>query len=96
MLLAFTLFSLFVASVNCFNLQKNLAAIKLRPVYANPINADGSNYRSGITEGEAFEWFDEATIYVRGGSGGSGSNTFRFGRSRQHLGLSQFQLAILQ
>ncbi len=28
--------------------------------------------------------FDEALIYVRGGSGGHGSNTFKFGKGRQH------------
>lgn len=38
-------------------------------LHANPINADGNNYRGDITEDEAFLWFDEALIYVRGGSG---------------------------
>ncbi|KAJ1435653.1 P-loop containing nucleoside triphosphate hydrolase protein [Ochromonadaceae sp. CCMP2298] len=53
---------------------------------ANPVTADGNNYRGDITEQEAFLWFDEALIHVRAGSGGPGSNTFRYGKSRQHLG----------
>jgi hypothetical protein len=38
-------------------------------IMANPVNADGNQIRGDITEDEAFLWFDEALIYVRGGSG---------------------------
>jgi GTP-binding protein len=31
------------------------------------------------------ECFDEAVIYVKGGSGGHGSNTFKYGKGRQHV-----------
>eukprot|EP01035_Chromulina_nebulosa_P018568 gene18568-24291_t len=51
---------------------------------ANPVTADGSSYQQ-ISEQEAFLWFDEAYIYARGGSGGSGSNAVKFGKSRQHV-----------
>lgn len=54
--------------------------------FANPVNADGSHYHGRVTEDEAFMWFDEATLKVRAGSGGAGSNTYRYGKSRQHLG----------
>jgi hypothetical protein len=54
-------------------------------LHANPITADGSNYRGDITEEEAFLWFDEALIFVRGGSGGAGSNAFKYGKGRQHI-----------
>lgn len=30
-------------------------------------------------------WFDEATIFVRGGSGGHGSSSHKFGKARQHV-----------
>lgn len=53
-------------------------------LFANPITSDGSNYRGDITEEEAFLWFDEALIYVRGGSGGAGSSAVKFGKGRQH------------
>lgn len=53
---------------------------------ANPVTSDGSNYAGDITEQEALQWFDEAIVYVRGGSGGPGSNAFKFGKGRQHLG----------
>lgn len=43
---------------------------------------DGTSYQD-ITEDEAFLWFDEALIYVRGGSGGSGSSAVKFGKARQ-------------
>ena len=52
---------------------------------ANPVSMDGSNYRSDITEAEAFQWFDEAYVHVRAGSGGSGSNAMKFGKHRQHV-----------
>lgn len=55
---------------------------------ANPINNEGSNYRSDITEQEAFQWFDEAFIHVRAGSGGHGSNAKKFGNRRQHIGVT--------
>lgn len=77
---------LLVPLIQCFNLPTRLISPKRSSLFANPVNADGSNYRSGITEEQAFEWFDEAIIYARGGSGGAGSNTFRYGKSRQHLG----------
>lgn len=76
-----------VLVAQCFILRTGVL-LKLRPHYANPVNADGSNYRSGITEEQAFEWFDEAEIFAKGGSGGAGSNTFRYGKARQHLGMS--------
>ena len=52
-------------------------------LFANPVTSDGSSYRSDITESEAFLWFDEAMIHVRAGSGGAGSNTFKYGLHRQ-------------
>ena len=55
---------------------------------ANPINNEGSNYRSDITEQEAFQWFDEAFVHVRAGSGGHGSNAKKFGNRRQHIGVT--------
>ena len=54
-------------------------------ISANPVTQDGSNYRGDITESEAFLWFDESLIHVRGGSGGVGSAAFKFGRNRQHM-----------
>ena len=51
---------------------------------ANPVNQDCSSFRGDITEEEAFLWFDEAYVYVRGGSGGVGASTFKYGKSRQH------------
>lgn len=53
-------------------------------LHANPITREGSNYRGDISEEEAFQWFDEAHVYVRGGSGGAGAATFKFGKNRQH------------
>ena len=53
-------------------------------ILANPVTSDGSNYRGDITEEEAFLWFDEAMVYVRGGSGGAGATTFKYGKGRQH------------
>lgn len=31
------------------------------------------------------DYFDSAIVYVKGGSGGQGSNAFRFGKARQHV-----------
>lgn len=55
---------------------------------ANPVNNEGSNYRGDITEQEAFQWFDEALIHVRAGSGGHGSSAVKFGNRRQHRGVT--------
>ena len=55
---------------------------------ANPVNNEGSNYRGDITEQEAFQWFDEALIHVRAGSGGHGSSAVKFGKARQHRGVT--------
>lgn len=33
---------------------------------------------------DSTDCFDEAVIFVRAGSGGHGSNTFKFGKGRQH------------
>jgi len=52
---------------------------------ANPVTSDGTKYRGDITEAEAFQYFDEALLFVRGGSGGAGSNAFKFGKARQHV-----------
>lgn len=52
---------------------------------ANPVTAESNNLRGDITEKEAFLWFDEALVYVRAGSGGSGSNAVKFGKARQHV-----------
>jgi GTP-binding protein len=54
-------------------------------LYANPVTAESNNLRGDITEKEAFLWFDEALVYVRAGSGGSGSNAVKFGKARQHV-----------
>lgn len=51
---------------------------------ANPVTSDGSNYRTDVTEDEAFLWFDEALVHVRAGSGGQGANTFKYGGRKQH------------
>jgi len=83
-IIAFVLLSFGWVS-HCFNLPASFL-VRHGPLHANPVNCDGSNYRSGITEEQAFEWFDEAIIYAKGGSGGAGSNTFRYGKARQHLG----------
>jgi len=50
---------------------------------ANPITSDGSNYGTSVTEEEAFQWFDEALLFVKGGSGGAGATTFKLGKDRQ-------------
>jgi hypothetical protein len=59
-------------------------------VFANPVNADGNRYRGLATEEEAFMWFDEAVLRIRAGTGGEGSNAFRFGKIGQRLGISCF------
>ena len=66
---------------------------RLNKIYANPVPADGNNYRGQITEKEAFQWFDEAYIYVRAGSGGPGANTFKFGKARQHVAPSGLMIS---
>mmetsp|Transcript_18562 Transcript_18562/g.18641 ORF Transcript_18562/g.18641 Transcript_18562/m.18641 type:complete len:418 (-) Transcript_18562:92-1345(-) len=43
-----------------------------------------SHVNKDISEEEAFQWFDEAIIFVRAGSGGTGANTFKYGKNRQH------------
>jgi len=79
---------LFIAPFfQCFLLQTRLEPLKKRILFANPVNTDGTKYRSGVTEEQAFEWFDEAVIFTRGGSGGAGCNSFRYGKGRQHLGM---------
>jgi len=64
----------------CILFQKKIRST----FFANPVNQDGSSFRGDITEEEAFLWFDEAFVYVRGGSGGAGASTFKYGKSRQH------------
>ena len=64
----------------------SLCASRYKPAFANPVTADGSKYRSDVSEQDAFLWFDEAIVDARGGSGGAGSNTFKLGKSRQQLG----------
>ena len=54
-------------------------------LHANPITQDGSNYRDDITEEQAFIWFDEAEVFVKGGSGGPGAATYKFGKGRVHV-----------
>jgi GTP-binding protein len=56
--------------------------------WANPVNSEGSNLRGDITEMDAFQWFDEAMIHVRAGSGGPGSSAVKFGKARQHIGVT--------
>ncbi len=76
----------YVVVIESFRLAPfNTCGVALR---ANPINNEGSNYRSDITEQEAFQWFDEAFIHVRAGSGGHGSNAKKFGNRRQHIGVT--------
>jgi GTPase involved in cell partitioning and DNA repair len=55
-------------------------------VFANPVNADGNRYRGLATEEEAFMWFDEAVLRICAGTGGEGSNSFKFGKMGQRLG----------
>ena len=83
-------FVLIIPFIQCFLLRGRLAPIERRLLFANPVNADGTKYRSGVTEEQAFEWFDEAVIFTRGGSGGAGCNSFRYGKARQHLGMCSF------
>jgi hypothetical protein len=37
--------------------------------YANPVTRDGNALSTNAGEDEIFQWFDEALIYVRAGSG---------------------------
>ena len=75
-----------VSQGDSFSLR-SIARQKLQTeLRANPVTADGSNFRSEVTEENAYLWFDQAVIHVRGGSGGAGSNAFKFGKGRQHLG----------
>jgi GTP-binding protein len=53
-------------------------------LFANPITEDGNSYGRFIDEEDAFLWFDEALLYVRAGSGGTGSSAVKFGPGRQH------------
>ncbi len=85
-------FLLIAPFFQCFLLQSRLGPLKKRILFANPVNADGTKYRSGVTEEQAFEWFDEAVIFTRGGSGGAGCNSFRYGKARQHLGTRRFHV----
>lgn len=52
---------------------------------ANPVTSEGTKYRSGTTEADVFQFFDEAFLHVRGGSGGAGSSASKFGKGRQHV-----------
>lgn len=76
-LLCFPTFSI-QKTINCVTKRTNLV------LYANPVTSDGSNYGKYTSEEDAFLWFDEAMFYVRGGSGGAGSNAVRFGTNHQH------------
>jgi hypothetical protein len=51
-------------------------------LHANPVNEDGSKYN--VEEEEALQWFDEAYIHLKAGSGGEGATTFKFGKGRSH------------
>jgi hypothetical protein len=66
-----------------FNVHRSTKISKLIR-FANPVNSDGNNLRNSREE-DAFLWFDEACIYVRGGSGGAGSSAVKFGKARQHI-----------
>ena len=55
--------------------------IKRNQLYANPITKDGNNIDS--SEEKAFQWFDEALLFCRAGSGGAGASTYKFGKDRQ-------------
>jgi hypothetical protein len=69
-----------------------MSIFKYATLKANPITQDGNNYRGDISEVEAFEWFDKAIIHVRGGSGGAGATTFKFGKARQHAAPSGLEV----
>jgi len=69
----------------CSNQAQSLRLSRTRTLWANPVTAEGSNYRGDITEQEAFLWFDEAFVHVRAGSGGAGSSAVKFGKGRQHV-----------
>ena len=64
---------------------QSMSARTTKALWANPVTAEGSNYRGDITEQEAFLWFDEAFVHVRAGSGGAGSSAVKFGKGRQHV-----------
>lgn len=66
-------------------LLRSAPLVRSTAIYANPVSADGSSYRGSISEDEAFLWFDEALVFVRGGSGGAGSNAFKLGKNKQQL-----------
>jgi GTP-binding protein len=57
----------------------------LTELYANPVTQDGTKYGNEVTEESAFQWFDEAVVYVRAGTGGTGSTGMKFGKNRQHV-----------
>lgn len=73
---------LILGSVNTFLLKNVL----LRTTRSLAIAANPDSFRSTFDNNIAFYCFDEAIIHVRGGSGGHGSNSFKFGKGRQHLG----------
>lgn len=57
----------------------------LHQLHANPVTSEGNKYGGDISEDEAFLWFDEALVHVRAGTGGPGSNTYKYGLHKQHV-----------
>ena len=68
-----------------FFVVPRMSAFQFSLNMANPITSDGSSYGREIGEESAFQWFDEAIIYARAGTGGTGSSAVKFGTNRQHL-----------
>lgn len=50
-------------------------------MFANPITQEGNHIDA--SEEKAFQWFDEALLFCRAGSGGAGASTYKFGKDRQ-------------
>jgi GTP-binding protein len=86
MIIVFTALLLWHTTSSLAFVSNRITSINLNvgTLFANPVTSGGSKYSADITEEDAFLWFDEAIIYVRGGSGGSGSNAYKFGKGRQH------------
>lgn len=83
-IVCFILNYLWIGSIKCL-ISNNYVKFPRIFLFANPVTSDGNNYRGDISEEEAFLWFDEALVHVRAGSGGAGSNAFKFGKARQHV-----------
>eukprot|EP01041_Mallomonas_annulata_P003649 gene3650-7276_t len=53
-------------------------------LWSTSLQSESAAVTLDINDEEAFQWFDEALVFVKAGSGGTGANTFKFGKGRQH------------